>query len=174
MFERLGILIPGRSLPEMVFTPRWTSFYLFEADHMFSGDFVEVVQLLSSGASEAKLALLDAREDSSSEEILIRRDCKAEDYERSLKGKDASDGLLYWMADYCCYASGDSWFIYCERANEVAVLAFENGCNGPSQQDALIKLKALPAEVMLCGLNMQFPFNDLTKAWHDGLIQNYS
>jgi len=67
------------------------------------------------------------------------------------------------------------WCIYCERENDVAVIAFRDS-SGPSKYaDALSDFYAKPIKYFLDNPSLApVPYNDLVPEWRTQLEENYS
>ncbi len=165
----LNSLRLGCSLPDMVFSPKWKYFYFFPADAIFDGGFPDVAHRLAGPVNAPVwLTPFSGGEVGAADALKINSGMPPESYRNLLKGKGPSEGWLYWITDYCCFPETECWFIYCERENDIAIVAF---VDLPQNLDALNELgAALISDILNDPQNAHFPFSELVPEWREKLL----
>jgi hypothetical protein len=169
---------PGRRFPENVFRGNWSAFFFFDPDLLFEPQFVESARtfLGTENGTCVCLSNLDAVGTQGGLETSIFLDAgtTGEAYVARLRGPSVASGWLYQMDRYGCTSDVGSWCIYCERNNEIAVIAVhENGA--PNRvKSAIEQLNALPVEQAIqtppsYGLSSR----GLPVEWRNKLLQGY-
>jgi len=114
------LLLSQLRLPDMVFAGEWRAFLFFDPDWLFSRETIELLQ---------KLIVLDGSECVCIEQLddancfYVTPDTTQEAYSAVLAGPDSGDGWLYEFSRFGIASSSGGWCIYCERAQEIAVIA---------------------------------------------------
>ena len=85
-----------------------------------------------------------------------------------------SSGWLFGMDQYACVSDVGRWCIYCEKENDVAVIAFRDETGGCDFSQPLTDLHASPADQIGSDPSVPFPLNSLTYAWREALEVNYA
>ena len=98
---------------------------------MFVGAFVDVLAELMEieGSMVCSLLNLDEPRGDRVDEaacIFFAGTMIGDKYVSSLRGDDSSTGWRYLRDRYACASDLAKWCIYCEKSNDVAVVAFEN------------------------------------------------
>ncbi|WP_250526571.1 hypothetical protein [Caballeronia sp. GAWG2-1] len=166
-------------LPNSVFSAAWGIFRFFESHRMFESNFVEIVRTLLAVES-AKLACM-INVDRSNElktdvvdALFIDGDSGEHDYNDALREGGPQGGWLFDVDRYACSSEKGAWCIYCEKSNEVAVLALRNSADLMKYERALQQLDARPVSDLLgVEYSDRFPFNRLVSEWRDGLARHY-
>lgn len=165
-------------LPENVFTSRWKRYRFFQSDWMFGDEFVEAVRLLLcvDGYALACLVNLDRASPSERESASICIDIhlSGQRYIDKLKGNGPEVGWLYDMERYGCTSGGDSWFVYCEKNNDIGIVALNEDLRRLEVSRALSLLRAGPLTTVIKGPDAaSFPFAALTPQWAEALAANF-
>ena len=175
----VGAIELDRFLPENVFSGEWSDFLFFQSDRMFVSAFAEVVgELLSAENAEIccllNLSETDPMEFEKASAFLLDGMVPGNDYEAHLRGSGPAVGWLYSMDRYGCASDVGDWCIYCEKENDIAVVALRKE-NGVSKfRSPLDKLRAQPIEALSNGeLATLFPFSNLTAEWRIALTKRY-
>ncbi|WP_125461499.1 MULTISPECIES: hypothetical protein [unclassified Rhizobium] len=79
-------------------------------------------------------------------------------------------GWFYDMGTYAIISNSDAWCVYCERHNEIAVIGLDQNLIA-NDRDQLQRFSAQPIELKI--RSGTFPFDRLTHAWQEKLLQNY-
>jgi hypothetical protein len=174
---RLG-LHPERRLPDRLFSTDRTHFRFFGPDDIFAGDFVGKLGMLLQieGASCACMANLDVNfGNPQPEAFFLDRLTTPAEYLEQLKGDGRSAGWIHRMDRFGITSEIGGWLIYCEKDNEIAIVAFEGNVK-PGQVDQMAaQLDALSVEAAISKpVSIIFASKSLPKAWSDTLIKTYS
>jgi hypothetical protein len=176
----LGFLLPKSSFPANVFRAGWGGYLFFQSDWIFSPDFVEIVSHLLKIERSHVCCLLNVSELASggfhsSVATFLTDVTTAKDYDDKLRCGGPAKGWLYKMENYACASDGGEWCMYCEKANDIAVIAFRDRMGPIKYMSALERLPALPiVDVVEGGRSPVFPFAQLVPDWRRGLIDNYN
>ena len=165
--------------PHQVFRNNWARFLFFESDRMFVASFVDVLTNLMEIEESTVSGLLNYDKSSGGllDEtacIFIDRTTSGDEYVSRLRSGGPSSGWLFQMDRYGCASDSAKWCIYCEKGNDVAVLAFYNEADVTRFSLPIKTLGAKPLQVLLRGGAAElFPFNRLTPEWESNLLINY-
>ncbi|WP_231409762.1 hypothetical protein [Ralstonia solanacearum] len=168
-----------RMLPESILSDAWTVFLFFQSDYVFSSDFVEIIYefLHLEDAHVACLLNLDKTEIlefDSAAAIYIDEKVDRSAYQEKLHAGGPALGWLFGIDRYVCASDVGEWCIYCEKSNDVAVIAFRGVECIKKFEMPLRNLSARPIEDLIDGgCAALFPFDQLVPAWRKGLVDNY-
>ncbi|MFM0736922.1 hypothetical protein PQQ51_06720 [Paraburkholderia xenovorans] len=166
-------------LPSLVFAGTWAKFFFCESDRIFGAHFVGAVTELMrlEGGTVACLANLDltpVSELAGFAAIYVDRATTTEQYRDALQAGGPQSGWLYRMDRYACASDAGSWCIYCEKSNDVAVIALRDNSDADWSRGPLTQLWAKPIEELVDGGSSPlFPFDMLVPDWRKGLIDTY-
>jgi hypothetical protein len=106
--------------------------------------------------------------------IFLEAQTTGVDFDTQLRRGEPATGWLFSMDRYGCSSDGGSWSIYCEKDNDVAVIALR--ADGAAEQFAS-PLRRLHAEAIDILVRREssapFPFSNLTPKWRDRLREEY-
>lgn len=168
-----------RTFPEQVFRGQWSDFLFFQSDYVFAPEFFDFTHelLKMEAASVACLMNLDRTEAYEMERaalLFIDELADKRAYMDTLRGAGPADGWIFAMDRFVCTSDIGKWCVYCEKANDVAVVGLRDISTGPALDAALNRVRAKPIEVLLKeGASPQFPFDRLVPVWRQGLTENY-
>jgi len=168
-----------RRFPRNVFSPNWCEFFFFDSDWMFDVAFIEQVKTLLEieRATCACLRNLDATSDDKgiASRFFIGRATTAEEYGSLLRGSAPGLGWICDIERFACSSEISQWCMYCERNNEIAVIAFRQG-SSPEQYTKVIKsFKAVPiAEALAQPLAYGFSSQVVSEGWRRELQKEYA
>lgn len=166
-------------LPSLVFTGAWGKFLFCESDRIFGAHFVGAVTELMrlEGGTVACLVNLDLTSVLEFERvaaIYVDRAMTTEQHIDALQSGGPESGWLYRVDRYACASDAGSWCIYCEKSNDVAVIALRDSSDVDRFRGALAQLWAKPIEELVDGgTSPLFPFDKLVPDWRKGLIDAY-
>lgn len=169
-----------KKFPENVFRGKWGEFLFFESDAMFSIEFTEVVSglLRCEEAKAASLINIDEAKSLGFENVsalFFDDEVTGDLYQLSLIGAGPAKGWLYNVDSYACASDVGGWCIYCERSNDIGVIASREQITSLAGQQALRLLGARQIDTLIAGEgNALFPFIRLVDSWREGLMQNYA
>lgn len=168
-----------RMLPDQVFGARYQQFLFFQSDHLFTSEFVGIVQTLLRD-EHAHVACLLNRDKAESFTVggpgtfFLDATTSGEVYANKLRDGGPADGWLYGVDRYAITSDSGEWYIYCEKSNDIAVIGLCDAHSIEKFETALAELWAKPIEELLSeGSSPQFPFNNLVSTWREGLVKNY-
>jgi hypothetical protein len=160
----------SRRLPLNVFMGHWGGFFFFDSDWMFSDTFLESLQDLRRLERSECICI---RSLDGPALFLVEGQTTTADYGAVLAGTGPEDGLVYDFGRFACTSDIGEWAIYCERRNEIAVLAVKPG----STRKYLSVLHALKAEPIAQAIRdeMSYGFSDraISISWREELIRHY-
>lgn len=165
--------------PNNVFDGTWHMFRFFESERMFEGEFVEVIHslLVAESAQLACMVNLDRSNDFRSETIdaaFIRPLNRSSEFNDALREGGPQSGWLFDVDRYGCSSSEGGWCIYCEKSNDVAVIALRRAADLKKYEKALTLLDAQRIDNLLRpDLPGRFPFNRMVSVWREGLVKSY-
>ena len=170
----------GRKFPEKVFVGEWDHLFFFDSDWMFDGNFVEQIKavLVAERSVCACMSNLDALASGTPSEeasFIIDESTTGAEYAAVLKGSQAKPGWIYGVDRFACASELATWCMYCERRNELAVVAVRAGLPETARQRLIGQVKALPinkavAQSHIYGLSTKA----LSADWRAALIANYA
>ena len=97
------------------------------------------------------------------------------DYDVSLREGGPAAGWLFRMDRYGCASEAGGWSIYCEKGNDVGVIALCEAGDVEKYARALGHLHAMPIRFLLAaGSVAPVPFGQLTETWRRGLTEHYT
>lgn len=175
----LGALWPSKRLPLNVFKNSWDDFFFFESDSIFQPGFISVMNDLMD-AEDAHVCCLVNLGNTVEDEIstlrykYLDRSTSPEHYMSLLRGNGAPDSWLYLVDRYVCTSDKRGWCIYCEKENDIAVVAVRNKID----TEKLIKaVEALQASSIKQAHQShdegKFRFEKLTRHWLSTLVTQY-
>ncbi len=166
--------------PANVFRGLWDNFLFFDSDMIFDAEFIKEIASLSTGESSDCVCMCNVSEAQRirsfmQASIFLYKETTNTQYLAMLRGSDAGVGWLYRMDRYALISESGNWCIYCERNNEIAVLAVRNR-NAVENLDAVIKnvratsIKHVDKHSAIYGLSNRA----LSDKWRTTFIQEYA
>lgn len=174
--ENVGKAIDAaRRFPQYVFRGNWEKFFFFDSDEMFAHAFVEIVKILmqSEGSSSVCLTDFDSElPDQSS--FWIRKETTSDDYLAAFAKLPIGGvgGWLWLISRYGCTSDVGEWCLYCERQNEVAVMALRKASLVEKYTSAIKELHASPIDLALES-PPSWVFAHLVPEWREGFLKHY-
>ncbi|MDY0271121.1 MAG: hypothetical protein RBR37_01225 [Advenella sp.] len=171
---------PKIKFPNNVFTRSWDCYLFFPSDRMLRKDFANSISEFIFLEQANIVCLLNltrspSLEFESAAALYLDKDINESQYHALIwgSGPAEAEGWIFNMEDYICTSDVGSWCMYCERTNDIAVLALSNA--GLTQfRPALDILQPYTLEeACRPGQDGVFPFNYMIPEWHDGLFKNY-
>jgi hypothetical protein len=171
-------LRPDARLPSNVFAESWSSYLFFPSDELFLGEFVSAVSglLLAEKGSVACLINLSETTQMTFDKasaIFLDNRTTASWYDLKLRGNGPADGSIFVMDRYACMSDVGEWCIYCEKEEDVAVIAVRDTDGVTKFDSPLAAMRAAPLSQLSVPDTGVFPFNKLTPNWHKELTCNY-
>lgn len=167
-------------LPMRVFAGTWDNFYFFQSDELFVAEFADVQRelLALEGASVACLINLDETsilEAESAAVIYFDLASSGDDFVAALGGVGGKPGWMHLVDRYVMASNRGTWCIYCEKANDVAIIALADAESARRFASPLRRLRAENIQSLVAGGSVGVtPFNRLVPTWREGLLANFS
>lgn len=166
-------------LPGQVFRGIWSDFWFMESDQLFSMDTMNgIIGLLSEDIPDycCILNLSEVEIDASTNPIyMVKRSTSTSEFNSRLYSRGIPDAWIYGRDRFGFSSSTGQWCIYCERENDVAVIAFRDIAGSLKYASALSNFHAEQLLGMLAkGATGPVPFNALTPQWRKQLVENYA
>jgi len=167
----------NRSLPEQVYKNGWRKFKFFQSDYVFSPDFCDAAAelLRAEGAHSAALINIDKQHPTRREErsvVFFEPATLPQEYASVLFGSSPGSGWMFDYDRYVCASDVGGWAIYCERSNDVAIIAFRE-MGGVSKNVSTLAKVWNSIEPLMNNPGSPDPFCRLVDSWRRGLIENY-
>jgi len=169
---------PNLAFPADVFGSDWGDAYFFDSDWMFEGPAVTVLKNLMSveDATCVCFANLDRLEEEE-HQFYVHSETTDAEFEKLLVGEDGGGLGLGWhaaMDRFGCISDRGEWCIYCERHNDIAVLAFRSSELAKLCSPAVRALKAASIEEALAqSISWAFSSRGLPEHWRQALLRHY-
>lgn len=176
----IGSIDDVKSFPEQVFRGRWSAFMFFESDRLFASSFAAVAaDLLSIESAEVCCLLnfseMDRRTDEFGAVLFLDAETGPHSYDAMLRRGGPANGWLFGTDRYGSASNLGGWSIYCEKGNDIAVIAFRQLNDKEKYAKCLEQLHAESITTLVSsGSTAIFPFGQLTEPWRNGLSQHYS
>jgi hypothetical protein len=176
----LASINPAAHLPEQIYLDSWEQFLFFQSDYIFAASFPEVIGDLIRAEQANSFCLLNLSETSvfdfgHAATLFIEGTTAEEEYYSWLRKGGAKRGWIFGVARYGCASDKGQWCIYCEKENDVAVIALKSSTGVKSFAAPLTKVHAAPIVALVPNSpSAPFPFNSLTREWQSALIENYA
>ncbi len=172
-------LYGNRYLPANVFHEQWSTFFFFDSDWISDALFVRHVQtfLAVDGATCACLIPLDtpAHDHQQVHLFEISAQTMPEEYQAVLSGESFDSGWVYGQRRFACAPDTNTWCMYAESINEIAVIAFRDSGTSELYASALAQFHAATLEAALqLPLSYGFSARALTPEWREQLLREYA
>ena len=163
--------------PNKVLTGYWENYFFFEPYMIFDSCFIDVKNLLLHEEKASVMALinLDQKTNTNLPAIFLEQDTGPMEYIAKLKGDGTAMNWMFLMDRYICASEIGSWAIYCEKENDIAVLAFRKGVTESACSRVAQLLNAKSIRLALLPQNNQmFDFDKLVPDWKSALVASYT
>jgi hypothetical protein len=175
----IGTINSASCFPAQVFRGSWGAFLFFEADRLFASSFAVVAaELLNAEQAEVCCLLNFSETDTLAYEsaamLFIDAGMEPHAYDAMLRQGGPAKGWLFGMDRYGSASNQGGWSIYCEKGNDVAVIALRQRSDMEKYIECVKQLHAEPIATLLrAGSEAPVPFSQLTENWWRGLTQHY-
>lgn len=167
----------NRRFPTNVFLGNWERFLFFDADWIFSAEFVEIANALLTidGGRCVCIADLDAAPDAQQSVFFVAKEITGSAYQSFLNGANVGEGWLHGVGRFGCTSDAGPWCIYCEKGNEIAAIAIRDNRVAEKCAAAIARFKALPIDQAIAGpLSYGFSERALSPEWRSELLRQYA
>jgi hypothetical protein len=179
-FQNVSLAIDrNRRFPENVFLAGWTDFAFFDSDLLFDSLFVEKLRKLfeAEGGTCVCMLNLDEVANGKAEQaaLFIDREMTGGAYQARLGGENIGEGWLYNMDRFGFASDLGQWCIYCEKGNEMAVIAIQEKVPNDRFSSTIKEFNAVPIKQAIeKPIGYGFSPRALSPEWRDGLLKAYS
>jgi len=169
--------------PEYVFNEKWEIFLFFDPDWVFVEEFPEKMKTLLEieGGECACICNLDMeagesgfgiKPNGTNSRYFFDKETTNDEYLKFLGGDGIVFGWDICIDSFACTSDKHDWCFYCERRDEIAVIAFRNASELENYRPVLSQLYATPIKQAI-ELPLTYPFSQLLPEWKRDLIKNY-
>ena len=170
---RLGIDLTRR-FPRNVFTGDWSNFLFFDSDFMFEADYVKRMQTFLKIEGGTCVGLFKVDEDVNAL-FTITAETSPQTYQFRLSGTGPENGLIYDMGRFACASDTGDWCMYCERSNEIGVIAVRRFAAAERYKRSFEAFQAVPlAAAISAPLSYGFSSEALSAVWRKTLLEEYA
>jgi hypothetical protein len=176
----IGSINDEARFPEQVFRGHWGAFLFFESDYVFSADFAaKATELLQAEQADVCCLLNFNKTDTmtydSAAMRFITEGTSEHDYDAMLRQGGPAHGWLFGIDRYGCSSDRGGWSIYCEKQNDIAVIALREPDDKKKYAACLKHIHALPiTELLEPGAEVAIWFKRMRGSWRRGLTMHYS
>lgn len=167
----------SRRFPENVFLGKWGGFLFFDSDWIFEGPFVERAKALLEieGGQCASISNFDEAAGTDGSSFFIEQKTAGQDFQSFLQGPRIGEGWIYGVDRFGCTSDVGEWCIYCERRNEIAVIAVRESRAVEKCSAAIAQFKAMPIEQAIA-LPLSYGFSEraLSADWRSEFLKQYA
>ena len=166
-------------LPGQVFIGGGLDFGFFESDRIFAPSFADIINDFMSAEEATSCCLVNLSRTrtmtyNEAAVIFIEKQTTSIEYDAQLRSGGPAAGWLFSMDRYGCASDGGSWSIYCEKGNDVAVIALRDQSVAKRHSSLLRKLHAEAIDILIRQESAApFPFSSLTPKWRNELDKQY-
>jgi hypothetical protein len=179
-FENALSCIRGeRRFPAQIFWRDWADYLFFDPSILFEAGFIQAKNLLLRQDDSYVIAMINLGNGSTEIQaevraIYLERNTTPKEYISELMGDGSPTNWLFLMDRYVLASEKGHWSIYCEKENDVAVLAVdvcvsEFTC---SQLAKTLDAKSIAA-ALFPSRDKLFDFHKLTPEWKSALTAEY-
>jgi hypothetical protein len=141
---------------------------------MFDEGFVGLVKTLLALEGAACACLLNLDSQSSDDALYIDAGTQPSAYTSKLQGTGPESGWLYDIGRFACTSNDSNWFIYCERAGEIGVIAIRDRVSPETCASILSEIRSVDIETaILKRTSFGFSSAALSKEWAAQLMREY-
>jgi hypothetical protein len=163
--------------PHYVFSNQWDDFLFFDSYFLFVEAFIETKDTIFDEEASLCIALVnlgnaEIGSDPEPRSIYLDRSTTFSEYLSMLKGDGSPDNWLFLMDRYVCTSDKGNWCIYCEKQNDVAVLAVRRDFSTPTLGKLQALLEAESIKTLFASKRDRI-FDNLVPEWRNGLATEY-
>ena len=166
-------------LPANVFVQAWDDYLFFDPYIMFDKNFIEAKNIILSEEGSFEIAVINLGNASSDSDlepriIFLDKNTTSSQYLSILKGDGSPFNWMFLMDRYVCASDKGSWCIYCEKENDIAVLAIRHTFATSTLLSLRNLLKADSIEnIYDSKIDHLFNFDKLVPSWKAALAADY-
>ena len=166
--------------PQNVFIGEWLDFFFFDSDWMRDAEFVDQARAFLEAERGAcaclrNLDLSVTTATANTHQLLIHESTASSEYRLLLKGRSLGSGWLDGIERLACASDSGEWCMYCEPANEIAVIAFRRQESVQRYRVPMSAFHAVRIEEAIGGpLSYGFSESVLSTQWRTDLLLAYA
>ncbi len=175
----LSCIRGDRRFPTQVFSRDWADYLFFEPSILFEAGFIQVKGLLLRHEDSYVIAMINLGNGSAEIQaemraIYLERNTTPEEYISELMGDGSPMNWLFLMDRYVLASEKGHWSIYCEKENDVAVLAVDEYISAftCSQLAKTLGARSIGA-ASVPSRDKLFDFQKLIPEWKTALAAEY-
>lgn len=168
-----------RRFPAQVFLRDWADYLFFDPSILFEAGFIEVKSLLLRQEDSYVIAMINLGNGGTQIQaevraIYLERTTTSKEYISELMGDGSPMSWLFLMDRYVLASERGHWSIYCEKENDVAVLAVDESVSEftCSQLAKTLNAKSIGA-ASVPSRDKVFDFHKLIPEWKSALSAEY-
>ena len=168
-------IVASSRFPDSVFVGDWENYFFFDSDWMFNTEFPETIKkfLAVEGSACACLFNLDVNWEKEQDRFLcLDRSTTPQWYKSMLYGTNVATSWILHVDRYACTSDVAQWGMYCERNNEIAVIAIRHGIPVERYLPLVAQFKAERLENALA-MPLSYGFTILPPDWRERLLKSY-
>ena len=183
-FNAVSSLSGSQMLPDNVFVKTWDKYFFFESDRIFEESFIDFKNLILEDELTHEICLVNLGcgpigSSPQLRDIFLDEKTNFSEYQSMLdKEKSGLDGSTFaWLmmlGRYVCASDRGDWVIYCEKEEDIAVLAVQDTLITSRRLLARMVLKADSiASIFESKVNLLYDYTQLVLAWKLRLANSY-
>jgi hypothetical protein len=168
------------ALPQQMFMTAWYEYLFFESSCVFVDSFTDVVSALLRSEESTSCCLLNFGESHSLEcelaaSIYLEEATTRKEYSALLRRGGLANSWITRMDEYGCSSNKGEWCIYCEKANDIGVIALRYPESSAKFRLALETLRAASLDaIFMRGSATPYAFAQMIPKWRHDLLKNYA
>lgn len=171
-----SFLAESNCLPEFIYNIKWDCYYFFNPDDITDEKFVENAKALIKVDKSHCICLVDLNADPEMEWSAFFFDERvlSADYMSYFDVPNRNDGELRMVIGRLgCASDMGQWCIYCEKQNEIGIIAFRDHHLVKKYLAAIDRLHPMPIEQAISTPH-SYIYGHLTSDFRIELLRNYS
>ncbi len=165
-----------KRFPGNVFREKLYRYFFFDPYFLSRPEFIEFINkiMLLERSNRCCLVNLDAENHDIKSAILFKCGMGFIEFIDLLKDhKNAGVSWLYTLDRHTCATDKGEWGIYCERQNDIGVIAIHNSIDSGKFAEPLLILRAISVNRPHASHDGTFSFDGLTPEWRKSLMEEY-
>ena len=169
--------IQGKAFPENVFSQDWRYFLLFEPDILFTSNIINFMPMILTDDRDEILFIYNTNAGGLCEESCIsitKKTTEREYFDMFLTRRLEGIEWLYRPDAYIFTSNSARWCIYCERSNDIGVIAFRDRGVAAELSKPFAAVGAITAKDLNGAPSGDTStLSNLTEEWREAISKNY-
>lgn len=165
-----------RRFPKNVFGGDWSVFFFFDSDWIFDAQFVQKARELLEIEDGKCVCItdLDAHHGLEGSSFFIEKETIGSDFQSFLNDPSIENRWVSSVDRFGCTSDKSKWCIYCEKRNEIAVIAVRDNSAIEKYWAVVTQFKALPIDqAIVMPVSYGFSEQALSSEWRDEFLKQY-